>query len=167
MARIKAVIFDQDGVIIDTERDGHRIAFNKTFEEFGFDFCWDVHKYHEMLQIGGGKERMRHHLHKEGFGKEVPPDQEDALIKSLHKRKTDIFIDMIQSGQLPLRPGVHRIMQEVIQQKKILGICTTSTEKAALAIVHNILKDIRFDFVLAGAAFMVAVFNANAHFLEG
>jgi len=150
MAKIKAVIFDQDGVIIDTERDGHRVAFNKTFEEFGFDVHWDVLKYHELLQVGGGKERMKYHLHKEGFGKEVTPDREDELIKTLHKRKTDIFIGMIESGQLPLRPGVNRIMQEAKQHQLILGICTTSAERAAHAIARNILQDIEFDFVLAG-----------------
>ncbi len=150
MAQIKAIIFDQDGVIIDTERDGHRVAFNKTFEEFGFDVHWDVGKYHEMLQVGGGKERMRYHLHKEGFGAEIAPDREDALIRALHKRKTDIFIEMIEGNRLPLRPGVRRMMRQVMQQGLILGICTTSNERAAGAIVGKVLKDIQFDFVLAG-----------------
>jgi phosphoglycolate phosphatase-like HAD superfamily hydrolase len=42
MAEIKAVLFDQDGVIIDTERDGHRVSFNMTFKEFGYNFEWGV-----------------------------------------------------------------------------------------------------------------------------
>jgi HAD superfamily hydrolase (TIGR01509 family) len=93
---------------------------------------------------------MRHYLHKEGFGKEIAPDQEDQLIKTLHDRKTDIFIEMIESGQLPLRPGVYRIMQEVNQRRLILGVCTTSAERAAQAIVQHALGDIQLDLVLAG-----------------
>ena len=62
MAEIKAVFFDQDGVIIDTERDGHRVAFNQTFKEFGFDVEWDIETYGGLLKIGGGKERMRHYF---------------------------------------------------------------------------------------------------------
>jgi len=150
MAEIRALIFDQDGVIIDTERDGHRIAFNQTFKEFGYDFQWDVEKYHELLQVAGGKERMRHYLHTEGFGVEVRPEEEDELIKRMHKRKTAIFIELIESGKLPLRPGVERLMQEVMDAGLTLGVCTTSNERAARAVAYNILKDIKFDFVLAG-----------------
>ncbi len=150
MAEIKAIIFDQDGVIIDTERDGHRVAFNETFKEFGFDVEWGVDKYHELLQVAGGKERMRHHLHTDGFGVEVKPEEEDDLIKKLHKRKTEIFIELIESGKLPLRPGVKRLMKEGMDKGLIVGVCTTSNEKAAQAVAYKILKDIKFEFVLAG-----------------
>jgi HAD superfamily hydrolase (TIGR01509 family) len=150
MAKIKAVFFDQDGVIIDTEKDGHRVAFNEGFKEFGFDFEWSVEKYHELLQVAGGKERMRHYLHTEGFGAEVKPEEEDDLIKAMHKRKTAIFVDLIESGKLPLRPGVRRFMKETMDLGLILGVCTTSNERSAHAVAYKILNDIRFDFVLAG-----------------
>jgi HAD superfamily hydrolase (TIGR01509 family) len=147
---IEAFFFDLDGVIIDTERDGHRVAFNKTFREFGFDIEWDVDTYQELLQIAGGKERMRHYLHSAGFGKPVDPAEEDDLIKRLHKRKTEVFIELIQSGDLPLRPGVKRLMKEVNAAGLVLGICTTSNEKAANTVATEILSDVRLDFVLAG-----------------
>jgi HAD superfamily hydrolase (TIGR01509 family) len=150
MAKIKAIFFDQDGVIIDTERDGHRVAFNQTFKEFGYDFEWSVEKYHELLQIAGGKERMRHYLHTDGFGVAVKPEEEDDLIKSMHKKKTQTFIELIESGKLPLRPGIKRLMQEAMDAGLRLVICTTSNEKAAHAVAYKILKDIKFDFVLAG-----------------
>jgi len=150
MAEIKGFFFDQDGVIIDTERDGHRVAFNRTFKEFGFEVEWDVETYHQLLQISGGKERLRHYLRHKGFGKPVDAEEEYELIKSLHKRKTDLFIELIESGSLPLRPGVKRFMREVNDLGPVLGICTTSNERAAKAIAYDILSDIRFDFVLAG-----------------
>lgn len=150
MAKIKAVFFDQDGVIIDTERDGHRVAFNQTFKEFGYDFQWSVEKYYELLQISGGKERMRHYLHTDGFGVEVKPEDEDQLIKDMHKKKTQTFVELIESGKLPLRPGVKRLMQEVLDAGLTLAVCTTSNERAALAVAHGILKEIEFAFILAG-----------------
>lgn len=150
MNQVKALLFDQDGVIIDTEKDGHRVAFNETFKSFGLNFEWGVEEYHELLQIGGGKERMRHYLHTKGFGRQVSPEEEGELIQKLHLRKTEMFIDLVESGRLPLRPGVKRLMLEAMEAGLILGICTTSNEKAAHAIAYNILKDIKFNFVLAG-----------------
>jgi HAD superfamily hydrolase (TIGR01509 family) len=150
MTGLRAAFFDLDGVIVDTERDGHRVAFNLTFKEYGFTDEWDVDYYHELLRIGGGKERMRHHWQTRGFSKRVPAEEIDSLIREMHKRKTAIFVDLIQKGKLPLRPGVHRFMQEVEQRGLKLGVCTTSNEKAAEAIIETLLADIRFDIVLAG-----------------
>jgi HAD superfamily hydrolase (TIGR01509 family) len=150
MAQIKGFFFDQDGVIIDTEKDGHRVAFNQTFKKFGFDLEWSEDDYHQLLQISGGKERMKHYLHSKGFGKEIKPEEEEALIKSLHLAKTDTFIQLIESKQLPLRPGIHRIMREINIRESVLGVCTTSDQRSAQAIATIILSDIKFNFVLAG-----------------
>jgi HAD superfamily hydrolase (TIGR01509 family) len=150
MGKIKAVFFDQDGVIIDTERDGHRVSFNMTFKEFGFTDEWSVDYYHELLQIAGGKERMKHHLQTKGFSKPVPPEQVDDLIKDMHKRKTALFVELIETGKLPLRPGIHRFIKEAMQAGLKVGVCTTSNEQAAKAITEKILNDVKFDIVLAG-----------------
>lgn len=150
MSKIKAVFFDQDGVIIDTERDGHRVSFNMTFKEFGFTDEWSVDYYHELLQVAGGKERMKHHAQAKGFSKPIPADELDELVKTMHKRKTALFVELIETGHLPLRPGIHRLMKEAMDAGLMIAVCTTSNEKAAKAVTENILSDIKFDLVLAG-----------------
>lgn len=150
MGNIKAIFFDQDGVIIDTEPDGHRVSFNMTFKEFGFTDEWSIDYYHELLQIGGGKERMKHHWETKGFSQPVSADEVDELIKNMHKRKTALFVKLIETGKLPLRPGIHRFMKEAMQAGLKIGVCTTSNEETAKAITQNFLSDIKFDVVLAG-----------------
>ena len=150
MTGIRAIFFDMDGVIIDTERDGHRPAFNMTFKEFGFSDEWSVDYYHELLRIGGGKERMRHHLETRGFSRPVPPQEVDGLIRDMHKRKTAVFVELIASGRLPLRPGIHRFMKEAMDAGLKLAVCTTANEQAVQAVLEKALADIKFDLVLAG-----------------
>ncbi|HEX9013727.1 MAG TPA: HAD-IA family hydrolase, partial [Anaerolineaceae bacterium] len=150
MARLRGIFFDQDGVIIDTERDGHRVSFNETFKTFGYDFQWGVDEYHELLQIAGGKERMKSYMEAHQVTAGMPPAEVDDLIKKMHKVKTEKFIELIESGQLPLRPGVKRFMQEAKAAGLIIGICTTSDVNAAHAIAYKILADVKLDFVIAG-----------------
>lgn len=150
MSKIKAVFFDQDGVIIDTERDGHRVSFNMTFKEFGFTDEWDVEYYHELLQVGGGKERMKHHWKTKGFSKPLTEEEIDNLVKEMHKRKTALFVELIETGKLPLRPGIHRLMKEAMEAGLKIAVTTTSNEKAAKAVTETVLSDIKFDLIIAG-----------------
>jgi HAD superfamily hydrolase (TIGR01509 family) len=150
MPELKAIFWDQDGVIIDTEKDGHRVAFNKMFKAFGHDFEWDVDTYGALLEISGGKERMRHYFTQKGIMLEGIPEQDAELLLTLHKKKTAIFVEMVESGILPLRAGVKRIMQEAMQAGLRLGVCTTANERSATAIAKGMLGDINLEFVLAG-----------------
>jgi len=150
MSTLKAIFWDQDGVIIDTEKDGHRVAFNKMFKESGYDFEWDVETYGELLKVSGGKERMRHYFTQKGIVLKGVKEEDDELLLDLHRKKTEIFIQMIESGVLPLRAGVRRLMEEAMSAGLLLGVCTTSNERSATAITRGMLYDINFEFVLAG-----------------
>jgi HAD superfamily hydrolase (TIGR01509 family) len=150
MKKLKAVFFDQDGVIIETERDGHRVSFNNAFKEFGLNIEWDVESYHELLQVGGGKERIKFYFQKMGLSNPDYDKDPDVYIKMLHTRKTELFTGLIKAGKLPLRPGVRRLMEEINSRGAFLGICTTSNEKAAEAVEKYMLQGIKIDLLLAG-----------------
>lgn len=148
---MKALIFDCDGVLVDTERDGHRVAFNRAFAQKGYDFQWYVPLYGELLKIAGGKERMRHYFEQQGWPDNVT-DRED-FIKQMHRLKTDLFMEIIEGGQLPLRPGVERIVDEAIAENIIMAVCSTSNERAVNMIVEKLLGPERkkhFKAILAG-----------------
>jgi HAD superfamily hydrolase (TIGR01509 family) len=148
---MEALIFDCDGVIVDTEKDGHRIAFNKAFFLKGIAAAWDIDQYKQLVHVAGGKERMTHY-----FNQTVWPEQysdKDLLISELHKLKTELFMDLIQSGALPLRPGVARLVDEAIDNDIKLAVCSTSNERAVNTIVDVLLGEERkkkFSAILAG-----------------
>ena len=146
---MKALIFDCDGVLVDTERDGHRVAFNRAFAAAGIDAEWDVALYGELLKIAGGKERMTFYFNQRGW-----PEGETAatLIPALHRRKTAIFTELIANGRLPLRPGVARLVSEAHAARVRLGVCTTSDPKAIDGVLDLLGAERKawFEIVLAG-----------------
>lgn len=148
---MQALIFDCDGVLVDTERDGHRVAFNQAFEKAGLDVEWDVELYGELLRVAGGKERMRHYFDSQGWP-ETAADDKDAFLAEMHKTKTAIFADLISTGQLPLRAGVLRLVDEAIAAGVRLGVCTTSNPRSIDAVLDLMgpERKRRFEFVLAG-----------------
>jgi len=139
--KLEAILFDCDGVLADTERDGHRISFNKAFEENSIKDRWDESRYGKLLEIGGGKERMTGHWNEVGWPSVFAEDEEgrQAKVKELHLRKTDIFMDMIDQGKIPLRRGVLRLVDEAINANIKLAVCSTSNEKAVSNIVSVLM----------------------------
>lgn len=135
------LLFDCDGVLVDTEKDGHRISFNDTFAEKELGVTWDVDLYGELLKIGGGKERMTAYFNKTGWPDKAPKTEEERkdFIASLHKRKTDLFMVLIEKKLLPLRPGVARLIDEALSKGVKVAVCSTSNEKAVSAIVSFLL----------------------------
>jgi HAD superfamily hydrolase (TIGR01509 family) len=134
---MQALIFDCDGVLVDTERDGHRVAFNQAFTDAGLDAHWSVERYAELLKTAGGKERMTRYFDEDGW----PSSEADhaVLIGKLHVLKTDLFMRLIEAGGLPLRPGIARIIDEVIAAGLKIAVCSTSNERAVQAVVDVML----------------------------
>eukprot|EP00977_Amphora_coffeiformis_P011974 scaffold2934_cov176-Amphora_coffeaeformis.AAC.2 len=128
-----------DGVLADTERDGHRPAFNQAFQEAGIDTEWNVERYGKLLHVGGGKERMTAHWNEVGWPSNVLRPMRQDKVKELHLRKTDIFMDMINQKKIPLRPGVLRVIDEAIAAGVKLAVCSTSNEKAVQNLVYTLM----------------------------
>ncbi|KAF3550492.1 hypothetical protein DY000_02006318 [Brassica cretica] len=127
-----ALLFDCDGVLVDTEKDGHRISFNDTFKERDLGVTWDVDLYGELLKIGGGKERMTAYFNKVGWPEKAPKDEAErkAFIAGLHKQKTELFMVLIEKKLLPLRPGVAKLVDQALTNGVKVAVCSTSNEKA-------------------------------------
>mmetsp|Transcript_24703 Transcript_24703/g.48248 ORF Transcript_24703/g.48248 Transcript_24703/m.48248 type:complete len:327 (-) Transcript_24703:129-1109(-) len=134
----EALLFDCDGVLVDTEKDGHRVAFNRAFQEKGLGFQWEVDQYGKLLEVGGGKERMTAYFNEVGWPGDWPADDagRQARVKELHLLKTDIFSKMVTTGELPLRPGVERLVTEALDRGVTVACCSTSNEKSVQAVVN-------------------------------
>ena len=138
MPTLQALIFDVDGTLAETERDGHRVAFNHAFEDAGLGWHWSEELYGELLQVAGGKERIRFYI--EQYAPSMPEVSDlTAFIADLHRVKTDHFKERVTSGKLPLRPGVRRLIAEAREMNIRLAIATTTRLENALAILETSL----------------------------
>jgi HAD superfamily hydrolase (TIGR01509 family) len=136
--KLSALIFDVDGTLADTERDGHRVAFNQAFSEAGLDWHWDVALYGELLAITGGKERMRYYLDR--YRSDWPrPANLDELIAGLHAAKTRHYTALLAGGGIPLRPGIARLLDEARAAGLRLAIATTTTPENVTALLEHSL----------------------------
>jgi HAD superfamily hydrolase (TIGR01509 family) len=138
---VSALIFDCDGVLADTERDGHLAAYNQTFAEFGLPLCWTEAEYAVKRNIGGGKERLAsvltpNFIHQAALP--TDPQSQRKLVSRLHHRKTQIFIALVADGQIPARPGVARIACEALDRGWKLAVASTS----ACRSVHSVLRSV-------------------------
>ncbi|WP_127470922.1 HAD family hydrolase [Thiomicrorhabdus aquaedulcis] len=152
MATLQALLFDVDGTLADTERDGHRPAFNMAFAKAGLDWVWDEALYGELLAVTGGKERIRFYLEK--FNTEfVKPDNFDEFVKSLHASKTDFYTELMAQGKIPLRTGVENLINQARQAGMRMAVVTTTTPENVTALLQNTLgadSESWFEVIAAG-----------------
>ncbi|MBD3612212.1 MAG: HAD family hydrolase [Hydrogenovibrio crunogenus] len=152
MAELQALLFDVDGTLSDTERDGHRIAFNMAFEEAGLDWSWTESLYGELLAVTGGKERIRFYLEKFNTSFQKPDDY-DQFVKDLHAAKTKFYTQLMGEGKIPLRTGVERLINEARDVGMRMAVVTTTTPENVTALLTNTLgpdSESWFEVIAAG-----------------
>jgi HAD superfamily hydrolase (TIGR01509 family) len=135
---LRALIWDVDGTIAETERDGHRIAFNRAFEALGLPWRWDVAAYGNLLEVAGGRERLLHFM---AGRADAPPGAAEraALAAELHRRKNACYADIVAQGGIAARPGVLRLMDACRGEQVQLAIATTTSSANVQALMASLL----------------------------
>lgn len=146
MARLEAVIFDVDGTLVDSERDGHRVAFNAAFEDAGMPDHWDVPTYGRLLRTSGGDRRLASWFEEAGAS---PKDARD-LAARLHRRKTEIMRQMVQDGRVQARPGVVQLLDELDASGIQMHVATTGTRAWVEPLLARVFGQ-RFQTVVTGS----------------
>lgn len=143
---LQAVIFDVDGTLVDSERDGHRRAFNEAFEEFDLPYRWDPEPYGDLLAVTGGERRIASYLEDQGV---EDPERSDLAAK-LHARKTELFQALIDDGQIPARPGASELVDDLDAAGVRLGVATTGSRAWVEPLLRRLFGENRFQVVVTG-----------------
>lgn len=149
MPQLAALIFDVDGTLAETERDGHRVAYNRAFAAAGLDWHWSVELYGDLLAVAGGRERMRHFVATRAPA--LPRGRPlDDLVEDLYAAKTAVFARLVADHGLPARPGVARLLAEARDSGVRLAIATTTAPQNVQALVAASLPGVEFEVIGAG-----------------
>ncbi len=152
MNELKALLFDVDGTLADTERDGHLVAFNRAFADAGLDWHWSSELYGELLTVTGGKERM--HFYLDEYNTDFThPGNLDDFIKQLHIAKTEHYVNILAEGGMPLRSGVRRLIEEArAADMRMAIVTTTSPDNVTALLTHALAPDATswFEVIAAG-----------------
>ena len=145
---LKALIFDVDGTLANTERGGHLRAFNEAFKLSNINWHWDNDTYADLLQVTGGKERIFYYLN------QFKPSMKNPLSKfdiaKIHQLKTDIFVSYVAQGCVSIRTGVQRLVDEAIERGLRLAIATTTSLQNVEAILDGGGMSSKFEVIGAG-----------------
>ncbi len=147
MSKLEALIFDVDGTLANTEKDGHLVAFNMAFEAAGLDWKWSVELYGRLLAVTGGKERIKFYLsdfykNERGQEFEIPTAASktlDEFVADLHAAKTRYYVQLMEQGAVPLRTGVVRLLNEARDAGMRLAIATTTTPANVTSLLSHTL----------------------------
>src|SRR5882762_301751 len=123
---IKSILWDVDGTLAETERDGHLKAFNQAFEALDLPWRWSEPRYAELLAVAGGRERLLHDMQSQRTAS-THPQERQALAERVHHLKNELYARIVASGELPLREGVRELLDDCERGRVRLGIVTTTS----------------------------------------
>jgi HAD superfamily hydrolase (TIGR01509 family) len=131
---LQAILWDVDGTLAETERDGHLVAFNASFKELDLPWRWSEQRYGELLRVAGGFERLLFDMESQPLAP-AALDERNMLARRIHALKNRRYVELVASGALRLRAGVRELFDEYAAEGLRMAIVTTTSRSNVQALL--------------------------------
>jgi HAD superfamily hydrolase (TIGR01509 family) len=137
----KAVLFDVDGTLAETEAEGHLPAFNEAFVQLGIPWSWSHDLYGRLLEITGGFERMQHYARQQGYHEWLTEHGLDRL-RQAHRLKNELYAQRLRTGLVQPRVGLAEFMVRLQAEGIPWAVVTTTSQSNWKALWLNCLRPV-------------------------
>ena len=137
MGKIQGVIFDMDGVLVDTER----ISFEfwvKSFEKYGYKYSMDIH-----LSIIGRNDQSIRNILRETFGTDFP-------LQEICNYKSESMINYLLEEGTPLKIGVFELLEFLRECNYKIAVATSTHRERAIQRLESVGIKGKFDGIVCG-----------------
>ena len=144
---LRAVVMDVDGTLVDSERDGHRVAFNHAFATLGLPYSWSAEAYGHLLDTAGGRRRIAGFLRDQGLA----DAEAESIAVEAHRLKSRFFELLVLEGAVPLREGVRDLVQDLRDAGVRLHVATTGSRSWVEPLLAHHFDRSTFELVVTGS----------------
>ena len=125
---LRAVIFDFDGVIADTEHL-HYLAFERLLEPEGLGVSWET--YVETCIGFDDRDVFRYRYQHD------PAHLENGVLETYVAAKAKAFLDLVKEKGAPVYPGVERLIRDLQAAAIPIGLCSGAVRTDIDAILRS------------------------------
>lgn len=133
---LRAVIFDVDGTLAETERDGHRDAFNRAFERLGLPDRWDELLYDQLVRVAGSRERLAHYFDRH---RSLSAAERERLAEEAYRIKNEEFRRLVAAGRIRVRPGILRLIDTLQAGGLLTAVATAGSRGVIQPLLEKLL----------------------------
>ncbi|WP_315066944.1 HAD family phosphatase [uncultured Clostridium sp.] len=137
MKKVDAVIFDMDGVLIDSER----ISF-KCFQEVLKDYDYEMDEKVYLKFIGRNYDGIGKVL-KEEYGEDFP-------FEEIYKKKSKMALEFTNKNGVKVKPDVHELIDYLNNKNYKIAVATSTRRERAIELLGEARIKDKVNYVVCG-----------------
>jgi len=137
MRNVDAIIFDMDGVLIDSERISFE-CFQEVFKEYNYKM---EEKFY--LRLIGRNVKSIKVIMEEEYGT-------DFHFDTIYKKKANLALEITNRNGVIIKPGVHELLDYLNKENYKIAVATSTRRERALQLLEEAKIKDKVNYIICG-----------------